>query len=964
MSTFSSTAYSGPVADGGAWSPPPPDQQPGLPDVRPAPGSGRRAGWRRWLPLAGVIGFIAACAIAMLLILGFSNGITGLIIGLGAAILPVPVLVGCFLWLDRYEPEPTRYLVFCFAWGASVATLAALGVNTGVAWIFEQIGLPDALVAVLVAPFIEESMKALGPILLLWRRRREWSGITDGIVYCGLSAIGFAMVENVLYLGGHGYAAGADQYGPATGIQNVFLIFIVRILFTGFAHPLFTSMSGIGLGISSRAADRRVRWLAPIAGLLLAMMLHGTFNLLPTLSAATGQPLIMLYGYLGFMVPLFFAMVGLAITLRGWEGRLTERILPRYVKAGWFSPPEVAALGSLGRRHSARRWARRVSGDAGVKAMRSFQYAATQLALLRDGMQRGLNRKPEDMQHATEEEQRLLTAIASYRSIFVGRDPQMPQAFWDGTSYQIAFPDGVTRTVSPPDEPVVPVPVRLPPPPVAVAPAWGAYGGYGMPQQPPGYGPNNAPPPGYGPGYAPSPGSGYAPGPGSGYAPGPGSGYAPSPGSGYGPGPASGYAPSPGSGYGPGSGSGYAPSPGSGYGPGPGSGYVPSPSSGYAPSPGSGYAPSPSSGYPPSPGPGYAPSPGPGYAPSPGPGYAPSPGPGYAPSPGPGYAPSSGSGYAPSPGSASGPDAGSGYAPGTGVGYAPEAGAQPAPGNPGYGGQPAPGGVPGYGGQPAPGGVPGYGSQPDTGSVPSYGSQPGSGSAAVYGAQLGSGSVPSYGDQPGPGGAPGYSSQPDSGPGAYPALRPAAPAGYSVPQSYAPTGTPHPAAPQGWAPPVYGEPVYGQPVYGQPAQMPAYGQPGYGQPGNNQAAQDVTFTGQPAQNPTAAGQPGQTGQTAAQPQPPASAAQSGYTAQPPYAVQPGYAAGPAHGGEPGYAAGPAYGGQPGYGTEPVTGAQPTHGGQPVSGEPTTPSAPADPTSQLDPTPQSNDETSQLRRDEP
>src|SRR5204862_904901 len=181
-----------------------------------------------------------------------------------------------------------------------------------------------------------------GPILLLWRRRREWSGITDGIVYCGMSAIGFAMVENVLYLGGHGYAAGADQYGPATGLQNVFLIFIVRVLFTGFAHPLFTAMTGIGLGIAARSAHPAVKWLAPVAGLLLAMMLHGTFNLLPTLSAATGQPLIMLYGYLGFMVPLFFAMVGLAIALRGWEGRLTERILPRYVRAGWFSPPEVA----------------------------------------------------------------------------------------------------------------------------------------------------------------------------------------------------------------------------------------------------------------------------------------------------------------------------------------------------------------------------------------------------------------------------------------------------------------------------------------------------------------------------------------------------------------------------------------------------------------------------------------------
>ncbi len=454
----------------------------------------------RWLSLTVVITFIAACAIAMLVILGVSNGPQGLAIGLGAAILPVPVLVGCFLWLDRYEPEPSRYLIFCFAWGSAVATLVAIGVNSLAAWGFDRIGLPEALVAVLVAPFIEEAMKALGPILLLWRRRREWSGITDGIVYCGLSALGFAMVENVLYLGGHGYASGADQYGPATGIQNLFLIFIVRIVFTGFAHPLFTAMTGIGLGLAARSADRRVKWLAPIAGLLLAMILHGTFNLLPTLSVATGETLIMLYGYLGFMVPFFFLVVGFAIVLRAWEGRLSERVLPGYVSAGWLSPPEVATLGSLGRRHSARQWAKRVAGDTGVRAMRGFQAASTKLALLRDGMQRGLHSgSPEEQQRATDEEQRLLTAISGYRSVFVGRDPQMPRAFWDGTSYQIAFPDGITRTVNAPAEPVVPVPVRLPPPPVAVM-----AGGYGVPPgyAGPGYGQPSYGQPGYGqPGY-------------------------------------------------------------------------------------------------------------------------------------------------------------------------------------------------------------------------------------------------------------------------------------------------------------------------------------------------------------------------------------------------------------------------------------------------------------------------------
>ncbi|MFF5178696.1 PrsW family intramembrane metalloprotease [Micromonospora sp. NPDC000316] len=447
----------------------------------------RRLGWRRFLVLAGVVLLIAACAVFMVFTLGQSLGVQALLVGVVAAILPVPVLVACFLWLDRYEPEPLKYLIFCFAWGAFVSTAASLTVNEFAAGRFADWGLPAALTGVLVAPFIEELTKALGPILLLVFRRREWSGITDGLVYCGLSAVGFAMVENILYLGGYGYAAGADRYGPATGTQQVIAIFIVRILLFGFAHPLFTSMTGVGLGIAARTADRRVRVLAPIAGLLLAMILHGTWNLLPTLTQATGEAVIMLYGFLGLMVPVFFGMVGLALWLRAWEGRLTERRLPDYVRAGWLSPPEVAALSSLGRRHAARSWARRVAGDAGVRAMRGYQFSATRLALLRDGTLRGLDRKPADQERTAAEERQLLDAITAYRSFFVGRDPQAPVGVWDGSRYHLRFPDGTQRPVAAPDEPVVPIPVVLaPPPPPMGYPPPGWHGARPVAPWPPG----------------------------------------------------------------------------------------------------------------------------------------------------------------------------------------------------------------------------------------------------------------------------------------------------------------------------------------------------------------------------------------------------------------------------------------------------------------------------------------------
>lgn len=439
-----------------------PQPVPGTAPLPPRPP--RRMDWRRLLWLGVVITFIALCGIGMLAYVGYNIGPVALGVGIAAALLPVPVLVLCFLWLDRYEPEPVKYLAFCFAWGACVATAVALGVNTGAALLFRRLGVPDALVGVLVAPFIEETMKAAGPVLLFWRRRRSFSGVVDGIVYCGLSATGFAMVENILYLGGYGYAANVDRGGVAAGVAGVIVLFVGRIVVFGFGHPLFTSMTGIGLGVAARTPDRRVRWMAPLAGLLVAMILHGTWNFVVSIAQQASQPLlVMSYGYFSVMMPIFFGMVGFAMWLRGSEGRLTQRILPAYVRAGWLSPPEVASLATVRRRLAARRWAKRVAGERGAAAMRGYQFAATQLALLRDGVRRGLQVTPEDRQRAVAEERNLLAAIGGYRSVYADRDPYAPRAWWDGRVYRVAFPDGGVRVLAEPESPVVPVPVLLAP---------------------------------------------------------------------------------------------------------------------------------------------------------------------------------------------------------------------------------------------------------------------------------------------------------------------------------------------------------------------------------------------------------------------------------------------------------------------------------------------------------------------
>jgi RsiW-degrading membrane proteinase PrsW (M82 family) len=433
-----------------------------LPAVAPAPAPAVAtrgySGWR--LVAVSLLILVPALAvIGIVTFIGVRITPTALVVGLVGAILPVPVLVACFLWLDRYQPSPLWLIAACFLWGAGVATSGALVLEGLAASALERLHQPDTLLAVVGAPLAEESFKAALPILLLIFYRRAFSGITDGIVYCGLSATGFAMVENVIYLGQHAWDAESTK-GVASGAFAVTATFLLRVPLSGFAHPLFTAMTGIGLGVSARSPRMLVRVVAPVLGLLAAMVLHGTWNL--TASLAVKSQYFILYGYFSFYVPIFFAMVGFVLWIRSREGRLSERILPTYAAAGWFSPPEVAALGTLRRRLSARNWARRVAGDAGQTAMRAYQFAATRLAVVRDGLDRGLYPKPADLARALDEEHRLLATVDAYRRVFVGRDPVAPRAWWSGAGYQIQFPDGVVRPVAAPQLPVVPVPV--PPP--------------------------------------------------------------------------------------------------------------------------------------------------------------------------------------------------------------------------------------------------------------------------------------------------------------------------------------------------------------------------------------------------------------------------------------------------------------------------------------------------------------------
>ncbi|RLV01601.1 PrsW family intramembrane metalloprotease [Streptomyces griseocarneus] len=351
----------------------------------------RHALWDNKAVRAGaLILLLALSGVVILALVREQTGTEGFLVGLGLAVLPVPLLVAAFRWMDRVEPKPWRNLVFAFAWGACAATLVAIMANGyATKWLLNTVDVSqrsDVNVwgATFVAPVVEESAKAAAVLLLFLYRRRDFNGIVDGVVIAGITATGFAFTENILYLGN---AFASDQSFGYSGLHSTTAAtFFIRVLMSPFAHPLFTSMTGLGFGIAATLAPRRrvARVLVPVAALLTAMVLHGVWN-----GSASLPPLGFLAVYALFMVPVFGVLTWLTIWSRQNELRTIRTHLPAYQAAGWLTPPEPLALSSLRARGIARDLARRTGGPTAARAVAEYISFATSLAFLRQRAHNG-----------------------------------------------------------------------------------------------------------------------------------------------------------------------------------------------------------------------------------------------------------------------------------------------------------------------------------------------------------------------------------------------------------------------------------------------------------------------------------------------------------------------------------------------------------------------------------------------
>ena len=305
--------------------------------------------------------------IAVLVLISAGPG--GALITTLLAAVSFPVLILICFWLDRYEPEPGRYRLAALGWGAVVAV--------GFSLVTEQVlfAVPDTsdfIDTAVTAPVLEELGKGLFLVAIVIFRRDQVHGILDGIVYAALVGIGFAFVEDILY-----YLGSLDS--------DLVSVFLVRGIMGPFAHPLFTSATGIGIGIAVTTTRPAVRIFAPILGFLLAVAMHGTWN--GSLFWG-GQGFFTAYGVI--IMPLLTMILILSIWARSREGKLTGGRAPGRRAAGLDQtrgdPLDLPAVGpDVGARvRQTTRW------QAGrVELLRAYQQTLIEIAFLHHRALRG-----------------------------------------------------------------------------------------------------------------------------------------------------------------------------------------------------------------------------------------------------------------------------------------------------------------------------------------------------------------------------------------------------------------------------------------------------------------------------------------------------------------------------------------------------------------------------------------------
>jgi len=282
----------------------------------------------------------------------------GLLASIFFGYVPMLLFATILYWIDRYEKEPRKLLFGSFVWGAAIAAGFAFIVNTvlgmGIYLATGSETFSEIAAAALVAPPVEETIKGLAVLFVFLTFRSEFDSTLDGIIYAGITALGFAATENVYYIYNYGYLE--------SNYSGLLRVAFVRVILVGWQHPFYTAFIGIGLAGARLNRSMAMKLLLPIIGWSFAVGTHAAHNALASLlSGIGGLVFVTMLDWSGWSI-----MVAIVIWALYREKNWIKQYLLDEIKLGTISQAQYQIACSA-----------RLQGRTRLKALFSGSYRST-----------------------------------------------------------------------------------------------------------------------------------------------------------------------------------------------------------------------------------------------------------------------------------------------------------------------------------------------------------------------------------------------------------------------------------------------------------------------------------------------------------------------------------------------------------------------------------------------------------
>jgi len=217
----------------------------------------------------------------------------------------LPSLIWLFYYLRKdLHPEPKRMILRIFLWGALI-TIPVFFVQIGFADLLDKVDINSTIENLiywfLIIAFSEEFFKYL-VVKIKVLNNPNLDEPLDIMLYMVVAALGFAALENVLYL-----FAPIGQFSLNALISRTLVITLIRFIGATFLHTLCSAVIGYAVAIS--LYDQKNRRLEAGFGILMAVVLHGLYDF----------SIMTLDGYIKFIIPVLIILTLAFFVFSGFE---------------------------------------------------------------------------------------------------------------------------------------------------------------------------------------------------------------------------------------------------------------------------------------------------------------------------------------------------------------------------------------------------------------------------------------------------------------------------------------------------------------------------------------------------------------------------------------------------------------------------------------------------------------------